>query len=106
MTDDNGHNEYIKCNSCKCKYINDEEHLKTDFGYNRLGKMYKSCVKCRQRWKDYYKANASAISDYNRNRYCELCEICNHKVYKYQMQRHLEVCQAYHTQHVNNTSID
>ena len=29
--------KYIKCKGCKCKYINDDEHIKQYFGYNRLG---------------------------------------------------------------------
>ena len=39
--------EYIKCSRCKCKYINDDEHIKIDFGYTRLGKQFKTCNKCR-----------------------------------------------------------
>jgi hypothetical protein len=39
--------EYIKCSKCKCKYINDEEHISKDFGYTRLNKRYRSCKKCR-----------------------------------------------------------
>ena len=30
--------KYIKCSKCRCKYINDEEHIKADFGYTRLQK--------------------------------------------------------------------
>ena len=48
MTDDN---KYIKCSTCKCKYINDDEHIKEDFGYNRLLARYKCCLKCRERRK-------------------------------------------------------
>ena len=40
--------KYIKCTRCKMKYHNDDEHIKNDFGYNRLDVQYKSCVKCRQ----------------------------------------------------------
>jgi hypothetical protein len=39
--------EYIKCSKCKCKSINDEEHINQDFGYNRIGNRYRSCKKCR-----------------------------------------------------------
>ncbi len=39
--------KYIKCSKCKCKYINDDEHIKKDFGYNRMNERYKTCVKCR-----------------------------------------------------------
>ena len=37
----------IKCKGCGCKYINDGEHIKQSFWYNRLGENIKSCVKCR-----------------------------------------------------------
>ena len=49
MTEDNRIDKYIKCSRCKCKYINDNEHIKHDFGYNRLEERYKTCVKCRER---------------------------------------------------------
>ena len=39
--------KHIKCKGCECKYINDDGHIKQDFGYIRLGKQLKSCVKCR-----------------------------------------------------------
>ena len=49
MTEDNRIDKYIKCSRCKCKYINDNEHIKHDFGYNRLEERYKTCVKCREK---------------------------------------------------------
>ena len=49
MTEDNRIDKYIKCSSCKCKYINDNEHIKHDFGYNILGERYNTCVKSRER---------------------------------------------------------
>ena len=36
MTWYNRIDKYIKCSRCKCKYINDNEHIKHGFGYNRL----------------------------------------------------------------------
>jgi hypothetical protein len=45
--------EYIKCGACKCKYINDAEHIKTDFGFNRLEVQYKTCVKCREKKREW-----------------------------------------------------
>ena len=39
---------YIRCKGCKRKYLNKEENIKVDFGYNRLEERYKSCVKCRE----------------------------------------------------------
>ena len=47
MAEQSGEDKYIKCSKCKCKYINDDEHIKADFGYNRLNQRYKTCVKCR-----------------------------------------------------------
>ena len=40
-------NNYIVCTRCHTKFINDEEHIKTDFGYNTLSIRYNNCVKCR-----------------------------------------------------------
>ena len=39
--------EYIKRSRCRKKFINDDEHFQTDFGYNRLNIRYQNCVKCR-----------------------------------------------------------
>ena len=41
--------KYIKCSACWCKYINDDEHIEKDFGYNRLEKPYRTCRKCREK---------------------------------------------------------
>ena len=49
MTELNSKDQYIKCSRCKCKYINDDEHIKNDFGYNRLEERYKTCMTCRDR---------------------------------------------------------
>jgi len=38
--------KHIVCSKCKMKYINDDDNIKTDFGYNRLNERYKKCVKC------------------------------------------------------------
>ena len=55
MTDTSEDNEYIKCSKCRCKYINDDDHIKNDFGYNRLEERFKTCVKCRERGKEQNK---------------------------------------------------
>ena len=48
MTDNNSNdNKYINCSRCRCKYINDDEHIDQDFGYSRLGERFKNCTKCR-----------------------------------------------------------
>jgi hypothetical protein len=46
MAENNRDIKYIICSRCRCKYINDE-----DFGFNRLNKIYKTCVKCRSKRK-------------------------------------------------------
>ena len=55
MPDTSENNNYIKCSKCRCKYINDEEHIKHDFGYNRLEERFKTCVKFRERGKEQRK---------------------------------------------------
>ena len=61
MTEENNKDQYIICSNCRCKYINDEEHISKDFGYTRLEERYKTCVKCRERskivYKKYYEAH-------------------------------------------------
>ena len=39
--------QHIICSRCKSKFINDDEHIKANFGYNKLGGRYKTCVSCR-----------------------------------------------------------
>ena len=51
-----GNNKYIICSKCHMKFINDDENIKKDFGYNRLNERYKNCVKCRK-----YNAEKSAL---------------------------------------------
>ena len=96
MEELSGQNKFIKCSKCKCKYINDDEHIKSDFGYNRLNIQYKCCVKCRNKENDYYKRNANALCDTKR-KYYEPCSICNTSVYKYQMSKHQAspICVSY-----------
>jgi hypothetical protein len=38
---------YIVCSRCHMKFVIDDEHIKTDFGYNRLNIRCKNCVTCR-----------------------------------------------------------
>ena len=57
MTDNNRSDKYITCSRCKCKYTNDDAHIKSDFGYTRLGERLKTCVKCRAQSKQYQKDN-------------------------------------------------
>ena len=65
--------KYIKCKGCKCKYINDEEHIKQDFGYNRLGEQLKSCVNCRNRTKQDRENKKQQSIDTNVYKLCTIC---------------------------------
>ena len=65
MTEQGEANKYIKCSKCRCKYINNDEHVKNDFGYSRLNERFKTCVKCREKRKlnynpEYDKAHREA----------------------------------------------
>ena len=96
MTEQVEHETYIKCFACKCKYINDDDNIRNDFGYNRLNVRYKCCVKCRDKQNQDYKINGRAINDAQR-RCCVPCSICNIRIYKYQMDKHQAsaMCPAY-----------
>ena len=48
MAGESKNDKYIICHKCKCKCINDEEHISTDFGYTRSEERYKTCKKCRE----------------------------------------------------------
>ena len=45
--------QFVKCGRCACKYHNNEESIKQDFGHNRLGERYKTCFKCREKTHNY-----------------------------------------------------
>ena len=99
MTENNRDVKYIICSRCNCKYINDDEHIKIDFGYTRLNERYKCCVKCRAKGRRNYKGNLW-INDYIRHRYWKPCEICNNNISKYQMEHHIEICKKYQQQSI------
>jgi len=64
-----GETIYISCCCCRCKYIDDDNHIKNDFGYNRLNERYKTCVKCRKRKKEYRDNNFDKIQEYSKQYY-------------------------------------
>ena len=81
MTENNGQDTYIVCSNCKCKYINDEEHINNDFGYTILEMRYKTCVKCRangkvkqniyhekhtEKAKEHYEAHKEEAKEYDK----------------------------------------
>ena len=82
MTEECSKEKYIICARCKCKYINDEAHIKTDFEYNRLGEPFKTCVKCRDQCK-------------MKNKYVE-CNICGKHVTKSSYNKHRMSSQRCH----------
>ena len=65
MTEEINHIKHIVCSKCKCKCINDNEHVSTDFGYTRLEERDKTCVKCRAKRivhsKTYYEHHKEQI---------------------------------------------
>jgi len=71
MTDKSREDQYIKCARCRCKYINGDEHIKNDFGYNRLNERFKTCNKCRTGRKEK-----------------STCDKCRADITSYQMKRH------------------
>ena len=70
MTEESKTDKYMICSICKCKYINDEEHISTDFGYTSLEELYKTCVKCRAKHivhsKTYYEKHKEEIKEYSK----------------------------------------
>ena len=61
MAEQNG-DDYIKCAGCKCKYNNDGDSIKTHLGYNRLNEQLKTCVKCRNRSRQYHQDNFEKLA--------------------------------------------
>ena len=74
MSEESKNDKHTICSKCKCKYINDEEHISTDFGYTRLEERYLTCVKCRANAKihrnTYYEQHKEDTQEYN-NKYYE-----------------------------------
>ena len=71
--------EYIKCSRCRRKFINDEEHIATDFGYTRWNTRFKNCVDCR----NYGKKRTDTTTPVR-------CEYCGSRIMKKQIPPHLE----------------
>ena len=93
--------KYIKCNSCACKYINDDAHIVNDFGYNRLNERFKGCIKCRMRRKVYddlhHEAKYQRRQTYNNNNRDKInaynfgkieCKSCGDKVCRNAIRQH------------------
>ena len=70
MAEESQSDKYIICSKCRSKYINDEEHINTDFGYTRLEERYNTCVRCRARGKvnskTYYDKHKDKLNEYGK----------------------------------------
>ena len=62
---------YQFCSGCNKKYINDEEHIKQDFGYNRLTIRYKSCIQCKARYLKHRESHREERSENSKTYYQE-----------------------------------
>ena len=71
--------EYIMCSQCKCKYLNNDEHIKTDFGYTRLNTRFKTCYKCRERRKPASEETKAKQKQYNEEHKDTIVEYKNHR---------------------------
>ena len=57
--------EYIQCTRCSRTFINDDEHISTDFGYTRWNTRFKNCIDCRN-----YGKNRNDMTTYIKCEYC------------------------------------
>ena len=93
--------KYIKCSRCHMKFINDDEHIKTDFGYNRLNERYKQCVICRIQRTEYRNNNIEHAREmdkvhYENNKEQKLaynaeiieCDVCAKQVRRDRLRQH------------------
>ena len=71
MAEESKNDKYSMCSKCRCKCINDEEHISKYFGYTRLEERYNTCVRCRVRGKvnnkTYYDKNTDELKEYSNN---------------------------------------
>ena len=44
MTEEGKNNKYIRCSTCRSKYVNDEEHINNHLD---IQMRYKTCARCR-----------------------------------------------------------
>ena len=66
MTEPSEADKYIKCSKCRCKYHNNDDNIKSDFGYTRLGERYKTCIKCRKTRLDNYDKYKEHANEYSK----------------------------------------
>ena len=75
---------------CHMKFINDDEHIKNDFGYNRLNERYKQCVRCRTKRTEYREAHRDELREKQKEYYYEHKEELNKKKMEYDKVYHSE----------------
>ncbi len=80
--------KYIKCSKCNCKYNNDEDSIKTNFGYTRLNERYKTCCKCRNKHKQYQRLQCVKEQRKERESETLTCPHCNRNFPKSSMYQH------------------
>ena len=109
--------DHIKCSVCKCKYVNAEQQIKVDFGYNKQNERYKSCVKCRSRNAQFRENHKEQKRDYDKQRIQKKLEeqpenkreldkyqkLKYDKIYNHTRRKELEITkkQNKHTEHEN-----
>ena len=69
MAEQSEANKYITCSKCRCKYHNNADNIKSDFGFTRLGERYKTCVKCRTTRLDNYEKCKEHANAYHKKYY-------------------------------------
>ena len=49
MTKRDSKDKYLKCSRCKMTYHSNDDSIKEQLGFTRLGEQFKTCVTCRNR---------------------------------------------------------
>ena len=53
MAGQRANDTHIKCTRCNVEYHKTDEDIKDNFGYNRLGEPFKTCLNCREKKRGY-----------------------------------------------------
>ena len=63
----------VKCSRCHAKYPDDDEHVRTHFGFNKSNEQFKCCIPCRSNCKarcaTYYQEHKNDIAEYHTQYY-------------------------------------
>ena len=82
--------KYISCSRGHKKFIDDDEHIKTDFGYNRLNIRYKQYVKCRTYQAQYRGKHREELREKQQEYYNNVKEEPNKQKMEYDKVYHSE----------------